>query len=225
MPDQSSYDSFLEAIYQRLDKEKIQGNLALGAGAPENWQPVIDTSLQALLTLQQGHLEITNHSLYLAGQTPFSARRDEIIQRFSNYKHYKKTLHIVASDENNIICQAKFKKLLGNSHVKFTSGRAIVDKSSYPLLTKLANIAALCSQSTISIEGHTDNLGSVAANLKLSQQRAQAVVNWLFQQGIAEQQLRAIGYGSQKPMADNNTEEGRTINRRIEFVVKAKGDQ
>ena len=224
MPNQSSYENFLETLYQLLDKEKIQGNLELGAGAPENWQQIINTSLQQLLKLKQGNLEITNRSLYFAGQIPHSAKRDEIVQNFSHYKQYKKTLNIFASDENNIICQAKFKKLLDNSNVKFTSGKATLDKASHPLLTKLANIAVLCSQSKISIEGHTDNLGSEAANLKLSQQRAQAVVNWLFQQGIAEQQLSAIGHGSQTPIADNDTEEGRAMNRRIEFMVKAKGD-
>ncbi len=225
IPDQSSYDDFLKSAYQLLDKNKIQGHLMLGAGAPENWQQIIKTSLQQLLKLKQGNLEITNYSLYFAGQTPYLAKRNEITQSFSQYKQYERMLNIVANDENNIICQAKFKKLLDNSNIKFTSGKATLDKSSYPLLTKLANIASLCSQSIISIEGHTDNLGSEATNLKLSQQRARAVMNWLFQQGIAEQQLSAIGYGSQRPIADNDTEEGRAINRRIEFVVKAKGDQ
>ncbi len=223
VPDQASHDQFIETIGRHIGQENFKGVLELGAGAPENWQKLMDTSLQALLKLQQGRIEITNQALYFAGQTPYSAKRDEIIQSFTQYVQYQKKLHIVASDENSKICQNKFKNLLENSSVKFTSGGSIVDKSSYPLLTKLANIASLCSRSKISIEGHSDNRGSNSANLKLSQQRAHSVVNWLFQQGIAEQQLIAIGHGALKPIADNNTEDGRANNRRIEFVVK--GDQ
>lgn len=86
-------------------------------------------------------------------------------------------------------------------------------------LTNLANTAALCSQSKISVEGHTDNMGRADANIKLSQQRAQDVINWLFQQGVAEHRL-----WSTTPIADNKSEEGRATNRRIEFIIKGKGD-
>jgi outer membrane protein OmpA-like peptidoglycan-associated protein len=58
--------------------------------------------------------------------------------------------------------------------------------------------------------------------MKLSQQRAQSVANWLFQQGITEQQLTAIGYGAKRPIADNSNETGRAMNRRIEFIVKGE---
>jgi len=227
LPDKASYNRLLETASQTLGEEGkkgIQNNLVLGAGAPENWGQLLNKCLQALLTLQQGNIEIINHSLYFAGQTPYSAERDKIMQSLAQYKHYQQTLHIIATDEKDRVCQSKFKQLLDNNTIKFTSGRATIDKASYPLLTKLANIAALCSLSKISIEGHTDNMGSVAANIKLSQQRAQSVANWLFQQGIAEQQLSAMGHGAQQPVATNNTDEGRAANRRIEFIIKGKGD-
>ncbi len=220
VPNQVSYTQFTKVIAQHLAQENLQANLEIGAGAPQNWKKIIETSLKGLLKLQQGHIEITNQSLYFAGQTPYSAKRDEILQSFEKYKQYQKKLHIVAADENNKICQNKFKKLLEKGGIKFSSGGSVIDKSSYPLLEQLANIAALCPRSKISIEGHTDNMGSNAANMKLSQERAQKVANWLFQQGIPEQQLITIGHGALKPIADNNTEEGRAQNRRIEFVVK-----
>jgi OOP family OmpA-OmpF porin len=227
LPDKASYNRLLETAHQALGgegKKDLQNNLVLGAGAPENWEQLLNNSLQALLTLQQGNVEIINHSFYFAGQTPYSAERDKIMQNFAQYKHYQQTLHIIATDEKDRVCQSKFEQLLENNTIKFTSGEVTIDPSSYSLLTKLANIAALCSLSKISIEGHTDNMGSVAANMKLSRQRAQSVVNWLFQQGIAEQQLSAIGYGAQKPIANNNTDEGRAANRRIEFIIKGKED-
>jgi OOP family OmpA-OmpF porin len=222
VPNQASYTQFIEAVAQHVAQKNFQGKLELGVGAPENWQKIIETSMKGLLKLQQGRIEIINQSLYFAGQTPYSAKRDEIIQSFDEYKQYQKKLHIVAGDENSRICQKKFKILLENSNVKFSSGGSIIDKSSYLLLAQLANIAALCSRSKISIEGHTDNKGHADANMKLSQDRAEMVANWLFQQGISEKRLIAVGHGALKPIADNQTEEGRAHNRRIEFVIKGE---
>ena len=62
-------------------------------------------------------------------------------------------------------------------------------------------------------------MGNDKANLKLSILRAKAVANWLFQQGISQQQLSAVGKGESNPIADNETEAGRAANRRIEFIV------
>ncbi|MCK5901680.1 MAG: OmpA family protein [Cocleimonas sp.] len=221
---QDHHQQVLKRVSWHLSKTNVQDHLEQGAGAPENWHKLIETSLKALLTLQRGHIEITNQSLYFSGQTPSTAQKDEITQRFSLYPQYQKKLHIVAADENDLACQEKFKTLLENNTVKFPLGKALVNKSSYPLLAKLANTVVLCSRHTIVIEGHTDNKGNATTNLKLSQQRAQAVVNWLLKKGIEKEQLIAVGRGALSPIADNKTEEGRTKNRRIEFIVKGKGD-
>jgi outer membrane protein OmpA-like peptidoglycan-associated protein/tetratricopeptide (TPR) repeat protein len=74
----------------------------------------------------------------------------------------------------------------------------------------------------IQIEGHTDNIGGAADNLKLSENRAKAVVNYLKGKGIAADRLSSKGYGATKPVAGNTTEEGRAQNRRTELKVVAK---
>ncbi|MFL5742528.1 MAG: OmpA family protein [Flavisolibacter sp.] len=71
----------------------------------------------------------------------------------------------------------------------------------------------------IQVEGHTDNVGSVSDNLRLSQNRAQSVVKYLTTHGIAATRLSAKGFGATKPVADNKTEEGRAMNRRTEIKV------
>ncbi len=73
------------------------------------------------------------------------------------------------------------------------------------------------------VEGHTDDAGDAAANLALSQQRAEAVVAYLVAGGIEQERLTAIGYGEERPIADNVTDAGRAQNRRIEFVIQ-QGD-
>lgn len=74
----------------------------------------------------------------------------------------------------------------------------------------------------IQIEGHTDNIGTSADNLKLSENRAKAVVNYLVSKGIPAARLTAKGFGATKPVADNKTEEGRAQNRRTELKVIAR---
>ncbi|HLJ84776.1 MAG TPA: OmpA family protein [Candidatus Eremiobacteraceae bacterium] len=69
------------------------------------------------------------------------------------------------------------------------------------------------------ISGHTDNQGSAAYNLNLSDERAQSVVAWLVQHGVAKEVLVAKGYGLTRPVADNSTEGGRALNRRVEVTI------
>ncbi len=71
----------------------------------------------------------------------------------------------------------------------------------------------------VEISGFTDNVGKDEYNLKLSQQRAESVKNWLVDNGISPDRVVAKGYGKQNPIADNTTSEGRQMNRRTEFKV------
>ena len=71
----------------------------------------------------------------------------------------------------------------------------------------------------IEIHGHTDNTGSAELNVKLSQQRAETVKNYLIQKGIAVDRVGSKGFGGAKPIADNSHEATRKLNRRVEFVI------
>ena len=69
----------------------------------------------------------------------------------------------------------------------------------------------------LSIEGHTDNTGKAELNKKLSQQRANVIAAYLSKKGITSTRLTAVGYGDEKPVADNKSEEGKAKNRRVEL--------
>ena len=71
----------------------------------------------------------------------------------------------------------------------------------------------------LEIHGHTDNVGEDEYNMKLSERRASAVVNYLIQNGISSSRLEYKGFGSSKPIASNDTEEGRQENRRVEVYI------
>ncbi len=70
----------------------------------------------------------------------------------------------------------------------------------------------------VELRGYSDNTGRASANLDLSQRRADAVKNWLVNKGIAPSRIKSIGFGEANPIADNRTEQGKRLNRRIEFV-------
>jgi len=97
-------------------------------------------------------------------------------------------------------------------------GKATVKPES---MTEIMRFVALMKENPdlkFSVEGHTDNTGSAAANQTLSEARSQAVVEKLMENGIARDRLTAAGKGQSAPVADNATDEGRAQNRRVEFV-------
>jgi len=119
----------------------------------------------------------------------------------------------------------KCEKLLGaavaEGSINFKRADAALDSKSKPTLDRLVKIANECPTFKISIEGHTDSEGIPERNDPLSERRAQAVVDYLVDAGVDPDRLSSIGYGAERPIADNETAEGRAKNRRIEFKVLA----
>lgn len=105
------------------------------------------------------------------------------------------------------------------SGIEFENGKAVIKASSYPMLNEVAKIFIENTNYMIEVQGHTDNVGKYEYNLELSEKRAQAVRTYLIEQGVPADRLTAHGYGSDKPIADNQTKAGRDQNRRVEFNI------
>jgi outer membrane protein OmpA-like peptidoglycan-associated protein/CheY-like chemotaxis protein len=119
----------------------------------------------------------------------------------------------VSREGNNIVL-----RLVGLS---FASGRAEVDQAHGPLLQKVAQATAVFPRSQIIIEGHTDSYGSDETNMALSRQRADSVSAYLIGQlGIPAFRISAVGYGETRPIANNETDQGRSRNRRIDVLIE-----
>ena len=86
-------------------------------------------------------------------------------------------------------------------------------------IAKLAGILLIMPEHRVRIEGHTDSTGSEEYNLKLSTERAQSVLGFLAEEGIDDSRLKAVGYGLTRPIAENDTREGRQKNRRVEIII------
>ena len=105
-------------------------------------------------------------------------------------------------------------------NIFFDTGKSTLRSESNAELERLVKLMKDVPSLKIEISGHTDNTGSAALNDKLSQERAEAVVNYLKSKGIASDRMTAMGYGSNRPIASNATSEGRQENRRTEFEIK-----
>jgi outer membrane protein OmpA-like peptidoglycan-associated protein len=103
--------------------------------------------------------------------------------------------------------------------INFETGSDNMKASSYDILNKMADILKENPNMVVEVAGHTDNTGDDQKNMLLSENRAKTVMNYLLNKGANANQLKAVGYGETKPIADNNTEDGRLANRRVMFTV------
>ena len=104
--------------------------------------------------------------------------------------------------------------------INFDTNKAVIKQESLPLIRQIIELMRSQPALKVSIEGHTDNQGTPQANKTLSQDRAKAVVAAVAAEGIASSRMEAVGWGQEKPVADNRTEDGRAKNRRVELVKK-----
>ena len=105
-------------------------------------------------------------------------------------------------------------------YINFDTGKSIIRSESKPIIEQIVQMLKANPDLKLSIEGHTDNVGNPASNKTLSEERAKSVVAAIVDQGIGADRFSPSGYGQDKPIGDNKTEEGRGKNRRVELVKK-----
>jgi OOP family OmpA-OmpF porin len=126
------------------------------------------------------------------------------------------TQEVTASDMLDALNRDGFIAL----YINFDTAKADIRPDSQPTVDQIATVLKQNPALKVSIEGHTDNTGAPAQNKTLSEQRANAVVAAIVKQGVAASRMSAVGWGQEKPIADNRTEAGRAKNRRVELVKK-----
>ena len=105
-------------------------------------------------------------------------------------------------------------------NILFETGKSAIQQESLPIVDQMFELMKSDATLKISIEGHTDNVGDAGSNKKLSQERAKAVMDALIAKGVDKTRMSFVGWGQEKPVADNRSEEGRAQNRRVEIVKK-----
>jgi len=223
VPDQAAMDSITAAAAANYGSNVVN-NLQILDGAPLNWVQTAVATLANINPLSNGRIEMRDLNISISGDATSQSEADGVQSNLvggivapynSSYSISAPSAAVVAANT----CQSDFNNLLSSQNINFASGAAVIDSGSYALLDQIAATAANCPAASISVEGHTDSQGDDASNLSLSEQRAQAVVSYLTNQGVDGTRMTSIGYGETLPIGDNTTPAGRASNRRIEFNV------
>ena len=106
-----------------------------------------------------------------------------------------------------------------NSGVYFDTAKYNINANSQTMLNRLSNIMKEYNQTNVIVAGHTDSVGSDASNLTLSQNRANAVTNYMIGTGLSAGRFTTVWYGEAQPAASNDTAEGRAQNRRVQLAI------
>lgn len=134
-------------------------------------------------------------------------------ERFDNAK-------MMFSENEANVKQQDQKLVISLVGLDFASGQSEIAPDKYETLNKVQEAISTFRDPSIVVEGHTDSTGSAAKNRQLSEARAQAVAMFLTAQGIPEERISIVGYGEDKPIATNETKEGRKQNRRVDVVIE-----
>jgi outer membrane protein OmpA-like peptidoglycan-associated protein len=130
---------------------------------------------------------------------------------------------VIVIEEEEVVLEPVADAVRVELDVKFDFDKAQVKEASYGDIKNLADFMSQYPQTSTVVEGHTDSVGTDAYNQRLSERRAAAVRSVLVDQyGVAGGRVNAVGYGESRPVADNATEAGRAINRRVEAEVEAR---
>ncbi|MDX2188721.1 MAG: OmpA family protein [Bacteroidota bacterium] len=151
---------------------------------------------------------------FLAHATGYLSEHNNLdLSSIAEYKEMKFDLKLVPIEVGQVV-------KMNNIFFEYKSTNLAPE--SYPELNRIVDELNENPTMEIEIEGHTDSKGSHEYNLKLSTERASTVQKYILSKGIPESRVKSVGYAATKPIADNETEEGRSINRRVEFTVMHK---
>lgn len=140
-------------------------------------------------------------------------------QQARNEARFKAVQKLFSSDEAEVYRQGS-NVLVRAYGFDFPSGQSEIQSGNFPLLNKIIRAINQFPDSQIEVSGHTDNRGSDALNERLSSDRAEKVARFLVEVGnLSSQRVTSRGYGETRPLASNETQEGRTANRRVEILI------
>ncbi|MCF6325818.1 MAG: OmpA family protein [Devosiaceae bacterium] len=188
-------------------------------GAPNNFSTNSRTGIRALRSLDEGELSYGENIWTLSGQSASEEVREKalaLIASLVDGDSWKTDISLITATE---ACNQQIERFLADNSIEFETASARIASDSANTLQELALLVNRCPTARVNVEGHTDNQGDFGSNLKLSSDRADSVVEALIELGVSSDRLFAVGFGQDRPVADNDTEEGRQQNRRIEIKI------
>jgi len=200
----------------------------------QNFEVQVENILGSIGTLQSDHdfmiekvnsqqeqMEVLNQRIALLDKQTRrgQAEKDRLAAEKQFNQQYNEVQRFFDRDEAEVYKQEN-QLVIRLKAVKFPLGQSILMPGTYTLLSKVQRAIRTFGEPQVVVEGHTDSTGSDEVNEHLSQQRAEAVMEYLVaNKTLPSDKIMAVGFGSVRPLASNETPEGRAINRRIDVII------
>lgn len=227
-------DDLLNLTVENFARAKFgSAEIAMGTriveGLPQGWPVRVLAGVEALSHLSNGSVVVEPDQVTVRGNTG-EQDADGAVTRLLIEKlgetadfeidvTYVEALDPIAALPTEEECIAQIGAVTDTRKITFEPGSATIAGEGASILDDIAEILQKCATTRIEIAGYTDSQGSEGGNQRLSQQRANAVLDALRVRRVPVSSFRAVGYGEANPIADNETEAGREANRRIEFTL------
>lgn len=223
----SALESFAMAHF---GYDRVMNATVLDTSLPEGWSGRVLAGIEALSQLKEGRLAVTAEDVTLEGwgldaQVDLQVAAllaekvgdDAVID--VRFDAAAANAAAMASRSLSEICVEEVDAILASGSIEFSAGSAEIDSKSRGVIAAIADVLRGCPGADFEVGGHTDSQGAEDANLRLSDERAAAVVDALRAAELPLIGLTARGYGLSRPVADNSTADGRARNRRIAFTL------
>ena len=214
----------------KFGKDFVNNKLKIDASMAQDWSELTMFGIESISLLKNGFIEISNSVVSVSGESNEPNIAVKIAQTFYGKLALNQPLKTKISyvepikvlepegptDEE---CLFGVDNLLAERKITFEPSSDRINLDGQQLLDEIADVLRDCDELSLEIAGHTDSQGREEMNLQLSQSRATAVLIELQRRKVLTTNYVAKGYGELQPIADNDTENGREINRRIEFKM------
>jgi OmpA-OmpF porin, OOP family len=232
------YISSCSQKYDKLEYYTSEGELDSKEGEltivsfsfPEDVSLKVPSQLQIIRNYENAILKLGGKKIYVGTEyLSYSLKKNSkdyiicVIMSNGNISHDLCVLEIsemVQEIQANEMLDALNKDGFISLNVLFETGKSTIQQESLPVINQIYDLLNGNPDLKVSVEGHTDNVGDASVNKTLSNDRAKAIVDALVAKGIDKSRLSSVGWGQEKPVGDNRTEEGRAKNRRVEIVSK-----
>ena len=225
LPDAAAEARYRAIALERLGAVPVRIDTTIRGDSPAGYDRLMTTAFAELAQIDNGCIELTGDEVGIRGEVRSAGARDRLVSDMnqaagSNFR-VSYDLTVPELSDSARACQEALETLLApGEQVLFDFDSAELHAEGRQLLVEAEAIWETCPDISLVVAGHTDAEGDAEYNRALSKRRADAVVDFLVEQGFDPARLTPVGYGEAQPQASNETEEGRALNRRMEFRVR-----
>lgn len=217
VPDEATRAAILSRLREVYGSDRVVDQLQVGAVvAPPNWAGYVQKMVSPdLKNVSRGRLSVRGNDIELQGEVGNEALRQQVASNLATGLNptytIKNQLRLTSND------QGLLDRTLAHRIIEFQAGSAVLTPQGKAILDEMAQALSKLGGKRVEVVGHTDAQGARTGNLALSLARADAVKTYLASKGVDASRVVTSGAGPDQPVAGNDTPEGRSRNRRIEF--------